>query len=113
MATGASRNWNGQISGRGSTVVMIKLNKPVIFSDFIRPICLPPRSLAPQELIHCHTLGWAKNREFLERIEVSVIQMDLCANISITSVNGVCTESVYQQNDCNLFYQQLLSIQNA
>nr|XP_018912555.1 PREDICTED: atrial natriuretic peptide-converting enzyme-like isoform X2 [Bemisia tabaci] len=85
----------------GSTVVMIKLNKPVIFSDFIRPICLPPRSLAPQELIHCHTLGWAKNREFLERIEVSVIQMDLCANISITSVNGVCTESVYQQNDCN------------
>lgn len=36
----------------------------------------------------------------LQRIEVKESSMESCANISITTVNGVCYDSVYDYNDC-------------
>ena len=42
----------------GNSIVILKMEKPVFFSDFARPICLP----SSDEFIHmgaaCVTLGW-------------------------------------------------------
>ena len=42
----------------GNSIVILKMDKPVVFSDFARPICLP----SSDEFIHmgatCVTLGW-------------------------------------------------------
>ena len=43
----------------GNSIVILKMEKPVFFSDFARPICLP----SSDEFIHmgakCVTLGWS------------------------------------------------------
>ena len=43
----------------GNSIVILKMEKPVHFSDFARPICLP----SSDEFIHmgasCVTLGWS------------------------------------------------------
>ena len=42
----------------GNSIVVLKLESPVVFSDFARPICLP----SSDEFIHmganCVTLAW-------------------------------------------------------
>ena len=42
----------------GNSIVLLKLDQPVVFSDFARPICLP----SSDEFIHmgasCVTLAW-------------------------------------------------------
>lgn len=50
----------------GSSAVLLKLDRPVgVFSDFVRPVCLPSTSSDPiGNASQCNTLGWAKNREF-------------------------------------------------
>ncbi|XP_050533482.1 atrial natriuretic peptide-converting enzyme [Daktulosphaira vitifoliae] len=83
----------------GSTLVMIKLNSPIILSDHIRPVCINEDQI-DGHFLHCQTLGWSKNRDTLQRIEVIESSMDSCANISITSVNGLCYDSIYDHNDC-------------
>ena len=49
----------------GNSVVILKMDSPVVFSDFTRPICLP----SSDDFIHlgatCVTLGWAAKRERL------------------------------------------------
>ncbi|XP_050436583.1 atrial natriuretic peptide-converting enzyme [Adelges cooleyi] len=83
----------------GSTLVLVKLHSPVTVSDHIRPVCLTDDQ-GDGSFTHCQTLGWAKNRDTLQRIEVRETSMDSCANISITSVNGLCFDSIYDHNDC-------------
>uniref|UniRef100_A0A2S2QD06 Atrial natriuretic peptide-converting enzyme n=1 Tax=Sipha flava TaxID=143950 RepID=A0A2S2QD06_9HEMI len=83
----------------GSTLVMVKLSSPVTYSDHIRSVCLSDdQNEGPYS--HCQTLGWAKNRDNLQRIEVNESSMESCANISITTVNGLCYDSIYDHNDC-------------
>ena len=42
----------------GSSIVILKMDAPVVFSDFARPICIP----SSDDFIHigatCVTLGW-------------------------------------------------------
>ena len=42
----------------GNSIVLLKMDQPVVFSDFARPICLP----SSDEFIHmgasCVTLAW-------------------------------------------------------
>ena len=50
----------------GNSVVILKMDKPVVFSDFARPICLP----SSDEFIHmgasCVTLSWnSEGKSFL------------------------------------------------
>ncbi|XP_014244352.1 atrial natriuretic peptide-converting enzyme isoform X2 [Cimex lectularius] len=85
----------------GSTIVLLKLDRKLVPSDFVRPICLPPNGRAIQDLQHCNTLGWAKERTMLQRVGLKLSNMDQCANISITTVNSVCTDSYYSTEDCN------------
>ena len=60
----------------GNSIVILKMEKPVFFSDFARPICLP----SSDEFIHmgatCVTLGWSGQSKFL-----FLIQSVLFANI--------------------------------
>ncbi|KAF5279205.1 hypothetical protein FQR65_LT03452 [Abscondita terminalis] len=87
----------------GSTIAMIKLEKPVSLNDFVRPICLPTEKsgILPNNVSQCNTLGWARNRDQLQRIQIKFTGMEKCENISISTVNSVCTDTMYGQNDCN------------
>ncbi|XP_024945636.1 atrial natriuretic peptide-converting enzyme isoform X2 [Cephus cinctus] len=87
----------------GSTTVLLKLDRPVAaFSDFVRPVCLPSSlDPLPVNASHCNTLGWARNRDILQRVELRLSAMERCENISIASVNSVCTEPAYSTDDCN------------
>lgn len=90
----------------GSTIVMVKLEEPYIFSDFIRPICLPEEHFVKGNILnnlsYCNTLGWARNREQLQRVQIQVTNMEKCENVSIATVNSICTESPYSTKDCNV-----------
>lgn len=46
----------------GSTLVLVKLNSPVIYSDHIRPVCLQTDDQNEGPYVHCQTLGWARSR---------------------------------------------------
>ncbi|KAG7188563.1 hypothetical protein KM043_008195 [Ampulex compressa] len=87
----------------GSTTVLLKLDRPVsTFSDFVRPACLPSTQDHPSaNATHCNTLGWARNRDLLQRVQLKHSVMERCENISIASVNSVCTETAYSTDDCN------------
>ncbi|XP_050310358.1 atrial natriuretic peptide-converting enzyme-like [Anthonomus grandis grandis] len=84
----------------GSTVSLIRLEQPVHFNDFVRPVCLPEKNLVLTGAMQCNTLGWARNREQLQRVQVKITDKDKCENVSISSVNSVCTETIHGQNDC-------------
>ncbi|XP_024215406.1 atrial natriuretic peptide-converting enzyme isoform X2 [Halyomorpha halys] len=83
----------------GSTVVLVKLERPFAPSDFVRPICLPQSSPQTASLEACNSLGWTKNRTVLQRVELKLSNMEQCSNISITTVNSICTNSFSQ--DCS------------
>ncbi|KAF5273845.1 hypothetical protein FQA39_LY00960 [Lamprigera yunnana] len=87
----------------GSTIAMIKLEVPVILNDFVRPICLPMETskMLPNNISQCNTLGWSRNRDQLQRMQIKFTKMEKCENISIATVNSVCTDTMYGQNDCN------------
>lgn len=88
----------------GSTVAMVKLEQSVYMSDFVRPICLPKEksSVLSSNMSYCNTLGWARNREQLQRVQLKITEMEKCENVSITTVNSVCTESAFSKDDCNV-----------
>lgn len=87
----------------GSTIALIKLEQPITLNDFVRPICLPTENMSLSNAkMQCNTLGWTRNREQLQRVQVKMIEMEKCENISIPSVNYICTEAVQGMNDCNV-----------
>ncbi|XP_071563506.1 atrial natriuretic peptide-converting enzyme isoform X2 [Temnothorax nylanderi] len=84
------------------TTVLVKLDRPVTtFSDFVRPVCLPSSEDPSSNTSQCNTLGWARNRDVLQRVQLKQSAMEKCENISIPSVNSVCTEQAYSTDDCN------------
>lgn len=156
----------------GSTAALIRLETPVNYSDYIRPICLPDdaesvltessqhnagmgvenqsqssenrdffisstssqefgsrvvRSM-PEEALNspvtetynetdhdsitkvendqsiqwtmCNTLGWSKPRDHLQRVQLKIGNMEPCENISIATVNSMCTEATFHKQDC-------------
>lgn len=87
----------------GSTIAMVKLEDPLMMTDFVRPICLPEKKMkqTTEGVLFCNTLGWARNRDQLQRVQIKVNQMERCENVSISTVNSLCTETAYGQEDCN------------
>lgn len=166
----------------GSTAALVRLESPIAYSDFVRPICLPDdvtsnrantlkgsqeklsrtrkeehddaeinenrdifigpdasawfdsefgdvtrkvRSIV-EEHIHpmignetvvigsteptaeaketqwatCNTLGWSRQREHLQRVQLKMSTMAACENISIATVNSICTEAAFHKQDC-------------
>ena len=60
------------------------------------------RSLPAHQWQQCNTLGWSRQREHLQRVQLKLIDMKSCENISITTVNSICAESAYQKQDCSV-----------
>lgn len=85
----------------GSTLALIKMEEPVVMSDFVRPICLPDMK-ADMNMSYCNTLGWGRNRDQLQRVHLQMMSMEKCENVSITTVNSICTDSLHQQEDCSV-----------
>lgn len=58
----------------------------------------------PREQVwtNCNTLGWSRQRDHLQRVQLKIGDMAHCENISIATVNSICTESTFQQNDCTV-----------
>lgn len=50
----------------------------------------------------CNTLGWSRQKEHLQRVQLSMIDMKACENISIATVNSMCAEAAYHKQDCNV-----------
>lgn len=50
---------------------------------------------------HCNTLGWSRQKEHLQRVQLNMIDMKPCENISIATVNSLCAEAAYHKQDCN------------
>ncbi|XP_067641759.1 uncharacterized protein [Eurosta solidaginis] len=49
---------------------------------------------------NCNTLGWSRQRDHLQRVQLKIGDMAPCENISIATVNSMCTEATYQKHDC-------------
>jgi hypothetical protein len=50
----------------------------------------------------CNTLGWSRQREHLQRVQLKVIDMKACENVSIATVNSLCAEAAFHKQDCNV-----------
>lgn len=50
----------------------------------------------------CNTLGWSRQRDHLQRVQLKMIDMQACENISITTVNSLCAEAAFHKQDCNV-----------
>lgn len=62
----------------------------------------PQLNHKPSQWKQCNTLGWSRQKEHLQRIQLKMIDMKPCENISITSVNSLCAEAAYHKQDCNV-----------
>lgn len=50
---------------------------------------------------NCNTLGWSRQREHLQRVQLRIGDMAACENVSIATVNSVCAEAAFHQaQDC-------------
>lgn len=84
-------------------LALVRLEEPVEMTDFVRPICLPENSAEPTRSV-CNTLGWTRNRDQLQRVHVVSSPMNTCENVSIATVNGICAEPLYDQDDCDVSF---------
>ncbi|XP_055595404.1 uncharacterized protein LOC129746008 [Uranotaenia lowii] len=50
---------------------------------------------------NCNTLGWSRQRDHLQRVQLKISDMKPCENISIATVNSMCTEAAYHKQDCS------------
>ncbi|XP_053625313.1 atrial natriuretic peptide-converting enzyme isoform X2 [Plodia interpunctella] len=86
----------------GSMLALVRLEEPVEMTDFVRPLCLPEENVADNDNNSvCNTLGWTRNRDQLQRVHVTISPMNTCENVSIATVNGICAEPLYDQDDCD------------
>ncbi|GAB0099413.1 uncharacterized protein DMENIID0001_152690 [Sergentomyia squamirostris] len=54
----------------------------------------------PHQWTNCNTLGWARQRDHLQRVQLKIGNMEACENVSIATVNSMCTETAYHKQDC-------------
>ncbi|KAL9692665.1 hypothetical protein quinque_016441 [Culex quinquefasciatus] len=69
-------------------------------SNYIGHSFTPPK--AKQTVwTNCNTLGWSRQRDHLQRVQLKISDMKPCENISIATVNSMCTEAAYHKQDCS------------
>ena len=54
----------------GNSIVLLKLDRHIVFSDFARPICIPENDEFIDESINpnCVTLGWSLDTDELAKV---------------------------------------------
>lgn len=50
----------------------------------------------------CNTIGWSRQRDHLQRVQLKIGDMGACENVSIATVNSLCTEALYHKQDCSV-----------
>ncbi|XP_058443626.1 uncharacterized protein LOC131425618 isoform X1 [Malaya genurostris] len=60
----------------------------------------PPKA-KPTVWTNCNTLGWSRQRDHLQRVQLKISDMKPCENVSIATVNSMCTEAAYHKQDCS------------
>ncbi|XP_055622880.1 uncharacterized protein LOC129766374 isoform X2 [Toxorhynchites rutilus septentrionalis] len=60
----------------------------------------PPKP-KPTVWTNCNTLGWSRQRDHLQRVQLKISDMKPCENVSIATVNSLCTEAAYHKQDCS------------
>lgn len=50
----------------------------------------------------CNTIGWSRQRDHLQRVQLKIGDMGACENVSIATVNSICTEALYHKQDCSV-----------
>ena len=50
----------------------------------------------------CNSLGWSRQKEHLQRVQLIMVGMTKCENISITTVNSICAEAAFHKQDCSV-----------
>lgn len=68
-------------------------------SNSARSLPIEESSVATQWTM-CNTLGWSRQRDHLQRVQLKLSHMAQCENISIATVNSMCTEAAFQKQDC-------------
>ncbi|KAG4075762.1 hypothetical protein HA402_003588 [Bradysia odoriphaga] len=58
------------------------------------------KTASQTEWINCNTLGWSRQRDHLQRVQLKIGDMAACENVSIATVNSMCTEAAYHKQDC-------------
>lgn len=61
----------------------------------------PAQRTPEQQWTNCNTLGWSRQREHLQRVQLKMGLMAACENVSIATVNSVCAETAYHAQDCS------------
>ncbi len=84
----------------GNSIVLLKLDHPVAFSDFIRPACLP----SSDEFIHlgasCATLAWTTlDSEQLRLVELRPADQKKCEEFSEVAPNTICAQGKVQHKN--------------
>ena len=76
----------------GNSIVILKMDDPIVFSDFARPICIPENDSFLNNASRCVTLGWTSQTHELTVQTVRPTEPKICEEISEVSANTVCTE---------------------
>lgn len=71
---------------------------PHITNDSSTPV--EGRNIIANEWTTCNTLGWSRQRDHLQRVQLKLSNMATCENISIATVNSMCTEAAFHKQDC-------------
>lgn len=58
------------------------------------------KSAPASQWTNCNTLGWSRQREHLQRVQLKIGDMATCENVSIATVNSMCTEAAFHKQDC-------------
>ncbi|XP_062977533.1 transmembrane protease serine 12-like [Elgaria multicarinata webbii] len=84
-------------------VALFKLSKPIIYNDYIQPICLPDKSLRLTKDTECYIAGWGMQREDgtgtlqLQEAKIRIIPLDICNRYDwyggSVSSNNLCAGS--------------------
>lgn len=78
----------------GNSIVLLKLDQQIVFSDFARPICIPDQDdfINASVGTNCITLGWSLDTDELAKVYVNPTNTSVCEEISEVSANTICTK---------------------
>ena len=76
----------------GNSIVILKMDEPVVFSDFARPICIPESDAFLSNSSQCVTLGWTLQSQELTQVRIRPTDKNVCEEMSEVSPNTICTE---------------------
>lgn len=78
------------------------VNQPKVANkyEYRSPTAVTARPSSTTLWMNCNTLGWSKQRDHLQRVQLKIGDMASCENVSIATVNSMCTEATFHKQDC-------------